>query len=316
MVYGTRRLKINLTVLVMVLAFYAAVLAHNLNESERRSLYLKGVPPAGDSVVISLRVVSVNPRTSDVTARLTFRLQGSIAKDPVVPAVPLSFFLNDIRGPQEIVWPRDRRVNPLEVSFSLDGNENKYPIDSYSSEIRMLVTRMDRAVHAGHPVSPPQEDQNAPPPADSDGGLVVTAAQEGERVPIALSIDASIPGLKFSGAQAGPGRSGFEGFDVAVRRADNVIVVSVLIMVLMMSLAMSVLTMAIGSALADKLELVPLSLSVSLLFGLPALRNAQPGAPPIGAFGDYVSFIWAELIVAVAGVTLIWIWLVRHRHAR
>ncbi len=299
----------------MIMAFYGAVLAHNLTESERRSLYLKGVPPAGDNIGISLRVVSVNPRTSDVTARLTFRLQGSIAKDPVVPAVPLSFFLNDIHGPQEIVWPRDRRINPVEASFSLEGNENKYPIDSYSSEIRMLVTRTDRGVHAAHPVSPPQEDQNAPPPAESDGGLVVTAAQEDERVPIALSIDASIPGLKFSGTKAGPAHSGFEGFDLIMRRADNVIVVSVLIMFLMMSLAMSVLTMAIGSALADKLELVPLSLSVSLLFGLPALRNAQPGAPPIGAFGDYVSFLWAELIVAIAAVSLIWTWLVRHRRS-
>ncbi len=299
----------------MVMALYGAIIAYNLNESDRRSLYLKGVPPAGDNVAISLRVVSVDPRTSDVTARLTFRLQGSIAKDPVVPAVPLSFFLNDIRGPQEIVWPRDRRVNPLEASFSLNGNENKYPIDSYNSEIRMLVTRSDREVHSAHSVSAPPQVPNAAPPPESDGGLVVTAAQEDERVPIALSIDASIPGLKFSGARAGPARSGFEGFDLIVRRARNVIVVSVMIMILMMSLAMSVLTMAIGSALADKLELVPLSLSVSLLFGLPALRNAQPGAPPIGAFGDYVSFLWAELIVAVAAVSLIWTWLVRHRHS-
>jgi hypothetical protein len=314
MVHSIRRL-IGLSVLVAVTALYIGTLVRNRNESARRSLEVKGVPAAGDDVEISVRVVSVNPRNSDVTARLSFRLQGSIAKDAITPEIPLTLFLNDIRGPQEIVWPRGRRINPVEASFSLDGNENKYPIDSYNSEIRMLVTRTDRAAHPRPTVTPSQGGQAVTPAPESDGGLVLTAAEEGERVPVAFSLAASIPGLKFGGTNAGPGHSGFEGFDLTVRRADNVIVVSVLIMVLMMSLAMSVLTMALGSALGDKLELVPLSLSVSLLFGLPALRNAQPGVPALGALGDYVSFLWAEQIVAVAAVSLIWTWVWRRRHS-
>jgi hypothetical protein len=315
MVYGTRRLKIVLAVLVVVVAFYGATLVYTSSESDRRSLDVKAIPAAGDSVAVSLRVVAVNPRTSDVIARLTFRLQGSIAMDPVIPAVGLTLFVNDIHGSQEIVWPRGRRINPIEAYFSLNGNENKYPIDSYDSQIRMLVTRMDRVAHAARPVTPPQEGESAAPPAESEGGLVLTAAEEGERVPIAFSIEASIPGLKFEGKDAGPGQNGFAGFDLVVRRARNVIVVSAIIMVLMMSLAMSVLTMAIGSALGEKLELVPLSLSVSLLFGLPALRNAQPGVPALGAFGDYVSFLWAEQLVAVAAVSLIWTWLLRRQRS-
>jgi len=57
------------------------------------------------------------------------------------------------------------------------------------------------------------------------------------------------------------------------------------------------------------------SLSVTLLFGLPALRNSQPAVPPLGAFGDYLSFLWAEQIVAVSAVVMIWTWLVRERRA-
>lgn len=306
---------IGVSVMVAVTGVYIGTLVRNMNESDRRSLEVKGVPAAGDNVGISVRVVSVNPHTSDVTARLIFRLQGTIAKDPITPEVPLTLFLNDIRGPQEIVWPRGRRINPVEAFFSLDGNENRYPIDSYNSEIRMLVTRMDRVAHTPHSAPPPQEGQIAAPAPENDGGLVLTAGEEGERVPVAFSLAASIPGLKFRGRNAGPGHSGFEGFDLAVRRADNVIVVSVLIMVLMISLAMSVLAMALGSALGDKLELVPLSLAVSLLFGLPALRNAQPGVPALGALGDYVSFLWAEQIVAAASISLIWTWVWRRRHS-
>lgn len=73
------------------------------------------------------------------------------------------------------------------------------------------------------------------------------------------------------------------------------IVVSILIMVLMMTLAMSVLLMSIEAlASSQRLDLLPLSLSLTLLFGLPALRNSQPAVPPLGAFGDYFSLGGAD----------------------
>ena len=97
-----------------------------------------------------------------------------------------------------------------------------------------------------------------------------------------------------------------------MRRADNVIVVSILVMVLMSGLAMSLLGMVFKAATTGpKVDLVPLSISISLIFGLTALRNIQPGVPPVGAFGDYVSFIWAELIVGVSAIIIVWMWLLR-----
>jgi hypothetical protein len=65
-----------------------------------------------------------------------------------------------------------------------------------------------------------------------------------------------------------------------------------------------------------KVDLVPLSISISLIFGLPALRNVQPGVPPVGAFGDYLSFIWAEIIVGLSAIIIIWTWLLRSREHR
>jgi Domain of unknown function (DUF4436) len=62
------------------------------------------------------------------------------------------------------------------------------------------------------------------------------------------------------------------------------------------------------------LDLQPLSLSVTLIFGLPALRNARPGVPPLGAISDYISFIWAENIVALSAIIIMWAWLMRSRH--
>ena len=128
------------------------------------------------------------------------------------------------------------------------------------------------------------------------------------------SINASVPGLKFDGQSVERPDNGLEGFKLSVRRADNVIIVSILIMVLMMSLAMSVLLMSFHALTStERIELLPLSLCVTLLFGLPALRNTQPAVPPLGVLGDYLSFVWAELIVAVSAVILIWTWLLRQR---
>jgi hypothetical protein len=303
----TKRWQIGSIVLVM--AVYGATLLHNLNESERRSLQLREIPTLGDHIGISFHVVAVNPHNSDMTARMSLRLVGSIAKDLVTPAVDLTLFQNNIRGPQEITLPSGQRINPIETVFSLSGNENKYPNDSYEAAIRMMVTQQRRIAPTAQPV---QIGTNAAGlPTESDGGFVVTAAPGSEGVPIAFSITASIPGLKFEGKNVLRTGQGIEAFDLVVRRADNVIVVSVLIMVLMMSLAMSVLMMGIQSASGERIEVVPLSLSVSLLFGLPALRNAQPGVPALGAFGDYLSFLWAEQIVAASAVILIWTWLMR-----
>jgi len=54
----------------------------------------------------------------------------------------------------------------------------------------------------------------------------------------------------------------------------------------------SVLAMTLRVATGDgKYDLIPLSISISLIFDLPALRNVQPGVPPVGAFSDHVTFI-------------------------
>jgi hypothetical protein len=86
---------------------------------------------------------------------------------------------------------------------------------------------------------------------------------------------------------------------------------------MMMCLAMSLLAMVLQSAAGGKEStLLPLSLSVSLIFGLPALRNAQPNVPPLGAFSDYLSFLWAEFIVASSTVIVIWRWILSAREKK
>jgi hypothetical protein len=302
-----------LGLIVLVGIIYSGTLLRNLNESDRRSLQLKEAPMEGDHISVSLRVISVNLANSEVTARMSFRVNGELAKDPVTPSVDLTLFLNAIRGPQEITFPRGRRINPIEAVFPLDGNANNYPFDKYGSSIWIMVTK--KPVQARRPSMPSIEStphESLPDEAASD--LFIAAPQESEPVPVRSSMIASIPGVKFEGKTMDRPDQGMEGFNLVVRRADNVIVVSVLVMVLMMSLAISILLMSFRALLSEeRMELLPLSLCVSLLFGLPALRNVQPAVPALGVLGDYLSFIWAEMLVAVSAVMVIWTWLIRQR---
>jgi hypothetical protein len=311
----SKRLHIGLIVLVVL--FYLAVLLRNLNESERRSLQIREPSVAGDHVAVSLRVVAVNPASSEMTARVSFRLDGDLATNPVTPAIDLQLFLNDIRGRQEIELPRGRRIDPIQAVFSLEGNINHYPFDRYVTAIRIVVAKRSRTVPSEQTPTGTAGKKAAGPPSEIESSVFVAAPQQSEPLPILSSIAASIPGLKFKGQRVEGSSPGVEGFDLIVRRADNVIVVSILIMVLMMSLAMSVLLMSLQTlASSEKIDLLPLSLSIALLFGLPALRNAQPAVPALGAFGDYLSFIWAEQLVAVAAVILMWTWLLRRHRAK
>jgi hypothetical protein len=46
-------------------------------------------------------------------------------------------------------------------------------------------------------------------------------------------------------------------------------------------------------------------------FAFAAVRNAQPGTPPIGTYSDFISFFWAEVIIALCLIILVFTWLLR-----
>jgi hypothetical protein len=305
-----RHVQIGLVLLVVVV--YVGVLLRNLQESQRRSLYLEERAMAADQVLVSVRVLAVDPNAAEMTARLSFRLAGAIAQDEITPAAELRFFLNNFNGPQEFHFPRNRRMDPLVAVFSLEGNINRYPFDRHQALMHMLVVTPSSAPAVpAKPASKTRKKKNE----QVIGGLMLGSALRGNKpVPIALDLNASIPGIKFEGSALSTPGQGVNRVELHLRRADNVILVSIITMVLMMCLAMSVLLMA-GRAIASgrELDVLPLTLSVTLLFGLPALRDSQPGVPPLGAFGDYVSFIWAETIVGISAVISIWASLLRSR---
>ena len=293
--------KIPQIVLVLVGLLYLGLLAKNLNESKRRSLHLHADARAADNVRVPMRILSADLNNGDVRVAMGFEVRGNIAIDAATPAVDLKLLLNTSRGPQEVDFPKGRRMNPVEAVFNTTGDVDGYPFDQHAASLGVKM------------VTPRRPDR---PPAM--GGS--SAPEQYTSVPVEVDLSASIPGVKFQGrSKMGTSEIGFLGDDQVVitlymRRADNVIATSIFVTVLMLGLGTGVLAMVLEVTVKGKESpLLPLSLSVSLIFGLPALRALQPNVPPLGVLCDYFGYVWAELIVAASTIAVVWTWHFRSR---
>ena len=316
-----------LVLMITALGVYLWVLKRNANERELRTLQLKDDAAAADRVRVSVTVTGVNPATRQLTAQLAFGVAGAIAKDEVTPSTDLRLLVNSIGGQQAFDFPKGERMHRIEVTFPLDGELNRYPLDRYDTALRLLVTRRGKPTASLTTRVPAGKSADAKKPQSVNEPALVEAGQSApqdaltlgeadvqDRVSVPISVDvlASIPGIKFTGDVSRSGDPLVTGIDLNLRRPSNLIMVSMLVMVGMMSLALSVFLMALKATASDKkVDYLPLSLAISLIFGLPALRNIQPYVPPVGALGDYFSFIWAEMFVAASAIIAIWTWLVR-----
>ncbi len=301
--------------IVALLAFYFLVLQSRRVEESKRSLQIQEEARTQDYVLVLMRIVSVDPNTGEMTARLDFQPAGKYAKDEVTPVVDLKLLINRARGTQEINFPRARRISPIEVEFALEGNRNDYPFDRYHPTLWMLLTTPGRAEEpAPSPRTGVKREKHSP--ARAAGELAVGSAvrERSQPVPIVVNLSASLKGVKFAGNITKKAGQEATGIQLDVSRSDTVLALSVIVMAMMIVLAGSVFVMTLQATRVDRpLDLVPLSLAVSLIFGLPALRSIQPDIPSVGVFGDYMSFLWAELVVALSAVIVVWTWLHRQR---
>jgi hypothetical protein len=304
--------RLRLLIVLFLVVLYIAVLLRGTTESTRRSLQLRDETPAQDRIVVSVLVTNVNPVAQELTAQLGFRLAGDIALDEVTPAADLKLLVNNVSGQQAYDFPKGKRMNRIEAVFPLNGDLNKYPFDRYETTMWLLMTRPATSNKAQVPKAPENQPQDALHAEKLAIGAVTL--QRNAPLPLSLALSAAIPGIKFRGSVTRNESTQVTGIGLNVRRADILIAVSIIINAIMTGLAISVLAMVLRVTTAGReFDLFPLSLSISLIFGLPALRSVQPGVPPVGAFSDYASFIWAELIVAVSAVIAVWHWLLRAR---
>jgi hypothetical protein len=295
-----------------IIAIYVTVLWMGLTEESRRSLNIvKSSASSDDFVTVDVRVTSVNTSQGLLYERIKLVPMGRFALDKITPAADLRLLINSVSGKQVVIFPKGERIVPIEVTSLLSGNQNRYPFDKYSTDLDLLVTTpVKKKVQ---PLPEQKLDDTANPLATT---LVVGTndLDSSETVPINENFTAIFSGIKFDGTVTVDDTYKLMHTTIEMRRANNVISLSLIVMTVMFVLAVSIMGMVLRvNASPGEINLVPLSLCVALIFGLPALRNIQPNVPGMGVLSDYISFIWAELMVSISAIALAWIWIIRSR---
>jgi hypothetical protein len=342
-----KRILLSIVVGLCFIGAYLTALRRNIHERSDRSLELRDDVAIADRVLVSITVIRADPTTRQLTARFRLRPVGNIAQDAATPRIDLRFLVNNSQGQQVFELAKGEAMSHIEATLPLEGDINKYPFDRYETNIWLLVDTPDKSRRPKAPILPPAtppasatppvaaaptpsaaSSASATPsattaspapaalPADSDAGDIPPAeivTQNNRPVPVSIALSASTPGMKYTGEVIRSDEIAATRIHLYLKRPFNLVNVSITVMCLIMAIALSVVAMVMKAIISrrSQMDVLPLSLSVGLMFGLPALRNIQPGVPPVGVLGDYFSFLWAEVFVAAAAIITALIWVFR-----
>jgi hypothetical protein len=312
-----------ITIAVIVVFAVALVLVLNIykSEGEKRSA---AVSDLGDKdpnhIEVDVKLLSIDPSKGDMVARLEFLPKGDYTKDEgLTLAKDVKLFTNGANGKQETDFAKGKRMNPMEVTVSMfDGAVMDYPFDRHSAYLEMYFLpgkEEKKSAEAPKPAATP-----APTPAaatdetrKAEGEKKADAAEkDDDEIPIGVDFVGSVPGFKIDAAKSKESANDYVGIDMTVARASTTKFFSLFVMVMMWGLTMAVLLLTLSVVLRGrKVEVSMFSFTAALLFAFSTVRNAQPGTPPVGTYADFISFFWAEVIIALCLVALVFTWVLR-----
>lgn len=133
-------------------------------------------------------------------------------------------------------------------------------------------------------------------------------------VPFSLDLRQDVTGFKIETKELKQKDRGFSIAEITfnVERSQSSLGFAVFIMVLIGLLTLVAFLAGFAVVvLGRRIEMSMLGWLGGMLFALVPLRNAMPGAPPIGCLADYMSFFWAEAITAATLIAVVLTWFVR-----
>ena len=323
--------EIVITIVVIILFAVGLVLvlkAYN-SEGEKRSASVSDLGEKDPNhIEVAVNLVSIDPNKGDIVARLEFLPKGNFTKDEgLTLARDVKLFVNGATGKQETDFPKGKKMNPMEVVVQMyDGLVTDYPFDKHSAYLEMYFVPgkpekksaepgAAKPAEAAPSPTPKPEAADEEEPKKEDAANKAAAASEEEEddeIPIGVDFSGSISGFKIDAVKAKESQDDLVGIDMKISRATTTKFFSFFVMIMMWSLTISVLFLTMSVLLRGrKPELGMFSFTAALLFAFATVRNAQPGTPPIGTYSDFISFFWAEVIIALCLVVLVFTWLLR-----
>lgn len=277
-----------IALLVIFAGAYVFVLNAYRNEGANRAAELTADPAkAGENRIdVSGRIVTADPLKGDVVVRLEFTPHGSFAGEGGTLARDLELYVSSATGKNMHEFKKGKRMNPVEAVVEIyEGEPMDYPFDSHTAELSFFFE-----------------------PSAAKGG----EAGGSETIPVAVELRGSVAGLRLDTEYAKENTPDHAVIDIGIQRATTAVFFSVFIMIAMWALVIGVLFLVFRVFAGHrKIEISMFSFLGALLFAFPALRNSQPGTPPIGTLSDFIAFFWAEVIIALSLLSVVLRWIIR-----
>jgi hypothetical protein len=282
-------LIVGVILLLIFAGAYVFVLSAYKNESNNRSAELApDTAKAGENRIdVAGRIVSADPVKGDVVVRFEFTPHGSLAAgDGGMLSRDLDLYVSSATGKNVHEFKKGKRMNPVEAVVEIyEGEPMDYPFDAHSAELSFFFE----------------------PSAGKGGEAAAT-----ESIPMTVEMRGSVAGLRLDTEYAKENTPDHAVIDIGIQRATTAVFFSVFIMIAMWSLVIGVLFLVFRVFAGHrKIEISMFSFLGALLFAFPALRNSQPGTPPIGTMSDFIAFFWAEVIIALCLLSVVLRWIFR-----
>lgn len=306
---------------LFVVAFVLVLRAYRQEGEKRSAVISESGERDPNHIEVFVKLVTVDPIKGDASARLEFVPHGTFTPDEGnTLSRDIKLFVNSATGKQEHVFEKGKRMNPVDVTMNLyDGTVTDYPFDHHRAYLEIYLTgvakeksKTEAAPTPTPTPAPPADTEDDEQPSQAAAPAKAQAEATDDEIPIGVDFFGSIPGLNIQAEKTAQTDEDLVGIDLTFGRAATVKFFSIFVMAVMWGVTIIVLLMTFTIVMRGrKIEISMFSFLAALLFAFVALRNAQPGSPPIGAYSDYISFFWAEILIALCLLSIIAAWVFR-----
>jgi hypothetical protein len=265
-----KTIAIVVVVLVVFAALFVCMLLMYQSESQAVVTELK---QDSAQVTISVRTYSVDPVKGETAMRLQFDPNDGLLTDGVLSKDTILDF-NSATGKTTLTFKKGERMSPQDITLDTYGNVGAYPFDTHEAVPYFMLYSSEKA----------------------DG----SDTQEYTPIPFTIDYSSTAPGYRIDASEQEGKEPGYVPMDLMISRSASATVFAIFIMALELLLAFSAAVVLYVWLRGRKIEVSMFGWMGALLFALVPLRNAMPAVPPIGVLSDFISFFWAEIIVAVS----------------
>jgi hypothetical protein len=216
-----------------------------------------------DGIVVIADVTAVDPFNRQMKIKFTVKGQGIYQPLKTQSQSALGHTVTVEYDSNTVDYVKNQRQKTQYFLANLDGGDpNEYPFDVYFFE-----------------------------------SYIICAHDNGTEVPLSLKVMGTLQGWKFNFKITGP----VSALKLAInaKRSVTTYAFSMLLFLVMWLLSCGAFMLTMCYVTFDFVEPPLIAILGTMLFALPAVRNTQPGAPPIGCILDVAGLFWNMSLVSI-----------------